>query len=59
VGAVGANDVTRRDAVLSVRAGFSDRELSACWPDDSGWQLRETGARLFSHTFAAVRRAQA
>ena len=59
VGAIGANDVTRRDAVLSVRAGFSDRELSACWPDDGGWHLRETGARLFSHTFAAVRRVQA
>ena len=59
VGAIGTNDVTRRDAVLSVRAGFSDGELSACWPDDGGWQLREAGARLFSHTFAAVRRAQA
>lgn len=59
VGAIGANDVTRRDAVLSVRAGFSDGELSACWPDNGGWQLREAGARLFSHTFAAVRRAQA
>ena len=59
VGAIGANAVTRRDAVLSVRAGFRDRELSACWPDDGGWQLSETGARLFSHTFAAVRRAQA
>jgi hypothetical protein len=57
VGAVGANSVTRRDAVLSVRAGFRDRELSACWPNERGWQLTETSARLFSHTFAAVRRA--
>jgi hypothetical protein len=58
VGAVGANAVTRRDAVLSVRAGFRDRELSACWPNDGGWRTSETDAWLFSHTFAAVRRAQ-
>jgi len=59
VGALGANAVTRRDAVLSVRAGFRDRELSACWPSNGGWQLSEKGARLFSHTFAAVRRTHA
>ena len=58
IGAIGANEVTRRDAVLSVRAGFRDRELSACWPQGDGWQLREMDARLFSHTFAAVRRAR-
>jgi Methyltransferase domain len=58
VGALGANEVTRRDAVLSVRAGFRDRELSACWPKHDGWQLGETDARLFSHTFTAVRRAR-
>jgi SAM-dependent methyltransferase len=56
VGALGANAVTRRDAVLSVRAGFRDRELSACWPDDGEWRLSEGDARLFSHTFTAVRR---
>ena len=59
VGAIGANEVTRRDAVLSVRAGFRDNELSACWPDDSEWRLSEGKARLFSHTFAAVRRGSA
>jgi Methyltransferase domain len=59
VGAIGANGVTRRDAVLSVRAGFRDRELSACWPNNDQWCTTETDARLFSHTFAAVRRAQA
>ena len=59
VGAIGANDVTRRDAVLSVRAGFRDRELSACWPDNGKWHTSETDARLFSHTFAAVRRTRA
>ena len=55
VGALGANEVTRRDAVLSVRAGFRDRELSACWPRNDGWRLSEVDARLFSHTFVAVR----
>lgn len=59
VGALGANAVTRRDAVLSVRAGFRDRELSACWPRNGRWQLSEKDARLFSHTFAAVRRTHA
>ena len=57
VGLVGANDVTRRDAVLSVRAGFRDRELTAYWPDHGEWQLSETRAGLFSHAFAATRQA--
>jgi SAM-dependent methyltransferase len=57
VGAVGANAVTRRDAVLSVRAGFNDGELSALWPDGVGWKLDERGAGLFSHAFAARRLA--
>jgi hypothetical protein len=47
VGVIGANTVTRRDAVLSVRAGFRDRELTACWPDHREWQLSETRAGLF------------
>jgi hypothetical protein len=55
VGAVGANAVTRRDAVLSARAGFRDGELSALWPQGDGWQLEERGAGLFSHAFAARR----
>jgi Methyltransferase domain len=59
VGVVGANDVTRRDAVLSVHAGFRDRELSACWPDHGEWQLSETRAGLFSHAFAATQQANA
>ena len=56
VGALGANDVTRRDTVLSVRAGFRDHELSAWWPNDGQWQISEGDARLFSHVFTAVRR---
>lgn len=56
VALVGANDVTREDAVLSVRAGFFAKELSACWPASPEWQLDEAPARLFSHRFIAARR---
>jgi hypothetical protein len=56
VGAIGANAVTREDAVLSVHAGFRDGEISARWPMTGGhWQLRESAAGLFSHCFSARR----
>jgi hypothetical protein len=58
VGALGAGEVTRQDAVLSVRAGFRGKELSALWPADAGWQTREYRAGLFSHAFLATRRSQ-
>lgn len=54
LGAIGANRVTRHDAVVSVRAGFRDAELSGHWPS-AGWQLEERAAGLFSHYFAAWR----
>lgn len=58
LGAIACNDVTRHDAVISVRAGFTARELSACWPPQaSGWVLREAAAGAFSHCFAAERPA--
>jgi hypothetical protein len=50
---IGCNSVTRHDATVSVRAGFSDRELSALWPADRGWQLTERRTGLFSHLFVA------
>jgi hypothetical protein len=55
--AIGCNDVTRHDAVVSVHAGFRDRELSAEWRRAVGapWHLRETPAGAFSHLFAARR----
>ena len=56
LGALGCNDVTRHDAVVSVRAGFADHELSECWPRDQGWELREHRAGLFGHRLVAVRR---
>jgi hypothetical protein len=51
--AIGCNDVTRHDAVVSVRAGFSGEELSALWPHKQNWQLTERRAGLFSHLFIA------
>ncbi len=57
IGALGANAVTREDAVLSVHAGFAGHELSALWPcgPQDGWQLSEYPAGLFSHCFSARR----
>ncbi|WP_372826408.1 hypothetical protein [Polaromonas sp.] len=56
VGFVGANAVTRQDAVLSVHAGFRLQELGSLWPDKSReWTHKEYSAGLFSHCFCAVR----
>lgn len=52
---IGCNDVTRHDAAVSVRAGFSGQELSSLWPGDRGWLLAEQRAGLFSHSFIATR----
>jgi hypothetical protein len=54
--AIGCNAVTRHDAAVSVRAGFSGRELSALWPADHNWQLNERRTGFFSHLFVAQRR---
>jgi 2-polyprenyl-3-methyl-5-hydroxy-6-metoxy-1,4-benzoquinol methylase len=58
IGLIGANAVTREDAVLSVHAGFCRDELTALWPDElrQAWILDEYPAGLFSHCFHAVRR---
>jgi hypothetical protein len=55
--AIGCNDVTRHDAVVSVHAGFRERELTAAWQGaaGSGWHLDETPAGAFSHLFVARR----
>lgn len=64
LGFIGCNDVTRHDAVVSVRAGFTGREISALWPQPvaAGEKVvcprfgLEEGARgLFSHAFVARR----
>jgi len=53
LGLIGCNDVTRHDAVVSVRAGFSGRELSKLWPGHREWILEERPAGVFSHLFVA------
>ncbi len=56
IGALGANAVTRQDAVLSVHAGFRNDELSTFWPTHTGaWRLGEYDAGLFSHCLLAQR----
>ena len=57
LGLVGCNDVTRHDAVASVRAGFVDDEISRLWPKDPRWTCREGARGLFGHGFVASRAA--
>ncbi len=56
VGLIGCNDVTRHDAPVSVRAGFTDNELTRLWPPSSDWMCQERAAGLFSHIFLTQRR---
>lgn len=49
---LGCNEVTRHDAVVSVRAGFTGNELSALWPPGD-WKLEERMAWPFTHLFVA------
>lgn len=58
LGAIGCNDVTRHDAVVSVRAGFRDQDMGAHWPDTDAWNIEEGRAGLFSHRFVASRKAR-
>ena len=55
LGIVGCNDVSRHDAVVSVRAGFKNQELSGLWPAGDAWTLQEHARGLFSHCFVATR----
>ena len=55
VGVLGCNDVTRHDAVASVKAGFAGQELSRLWPAQGRWQMAEIGAVPFSHVFRVRR----
>jgi len=56
LGVIGCNAVTRHDAPVSVRAGFTGHELSALWPRNEEWELTEHRAGLFSHLFVARRK---
>jgi hypothetical protein len=53
---IGCNRVTRHDAPVSVRAGFTGSELSRLWPASQGWMIQERPAGWFSHLFIAQRR---
>lgn len=57
--AIGCNDVTRHDAMVSVRAGFRNHEISELLPDTSQWTLQERAGFPFTHCFAARRTADA
>ena len=56
LGIIGCNEVTRHDALASVRAGFTGGELSRLWPVDADWTLQEHPVGWFSHLFVARRR---
>ena len=53
LGLVGCNDVTRHDAVVSVRAGFAGSEIGALWPADIAARIDEGSRGAFSHGFRA------
>ena len=53
VGMLGANDVTRHDAVVSVRAGFQGNDISSLWPQIGLWHLSENSVLPFTHVFRA------
>jgi hypothetical protein len=52
---IGCGPVARYDGTLSIAAGFIQSELSALWPVQADWELREGKAGLFSHSFCARR----
>ena len=56
--AVGFSEVGVHEAVVSARAGFRGKELSALWPARDQWELHEHAVGLFSHRFVARRAAQ-
>ena len=57
LGLAGCNDVTRHDAVASVRAGFLGDEITRLWPKAPHWTCREGPRGLFGHGFVARRAA--
>jgi hypothetical protein len=52
---IGCNHVTRHDGTVSIRAGFTGREISALWPETRRWRLTEQRSGFFSHLFIARR----
>jgi len=56
VALIGCNQVTRHDAIVSVRAGFTRGGLTDLWPDKERWILEDRAAGLFSQLFIAKRK---
>ncbi|HTL01966.1 MAG TPA: hypothetical protein VL243_07060, partial [Vicinamibacterales bacterium] len=59
MGLIGCNGVTVHDARISVRAGFRDTDLSAIWPGERDWTLKEQKAGRFTHCFVAMKTSTA
>jgi hypothetical protein len=58
IGLLGANAVTREDAVKSVDAGFIGHEITAAWPStEERWWTDEYREVPFSHGFIAAQEA--
>ena len=55
LGWLGAGEVTRHDAPVSVRAGFRDQELSILWGERSGWRIVEERVGWSSHRLVTWR----
>jgi hypothetical protein len=53
---LGCNAITRHDAPVSVRAGFTGGDLSMLWPGNGDWVIDERPAGFFSHLFCAHRK---
>lgn len=53
-GLLGFSEITRHDAVASVRAGFADGELRTLWPVNTGWTVSEHGSWRGVVHFSAV-----
>ena len=58
VGFLGCNAVTRHDAVASVRAGFTNTDLTSLWSDAAKWSIQEGPIGLFSHGFFCRKKTQ-
>jgi hypothetical protein len=55
IGLLGTSAVTREDAVKSVDAGFTDKEITAVWPTNyKTWWTQEFRVLPFSHGFIAA-----
>lgn len=55
IGLLGANAVTREDAVKSVDAGFTGNEITTAWASiDDTWWTEEFPVKPFSHGFIAA-----